>query len=229
MQEHAWACCAGTGYAAFADQVLETAAGCIRTNASSTTPRSRDHFAIIPTTQSPKGLTEPEQKLYDLVDERFLAVFYPAAEFLETTRITRVEGEPFKSEGKVLVKPGWLAVYGKEAQTRMTTPTLAPVDARRAGAHQGRRGEAERQTKPPPRYTEATLLCAMEGAGKLVDDDELREAMAEKGLGTPATRAAIIEGLIYESYLAPPRPRTPGHRQGVHPHHLLRRARASRR
>ena len=81
-----------------------------------------DHFAIIPTTQAPNGLSEPEQKLYDLVTKRFLAIFYPAAEFLETIRITRVEGEPFKSAGKVMVKPGWLAVYGKEAEAD-DTPT----------------------------------------------------------------------------------------------------------
>jgi len=158
-----------------------------------------DHFAIIPTTESPKGLSEPEQKLYDMVTKRFLAIFYPAAEFLETTRITRVESEPFKTFGKVLVNPGWLAVYGKEAQTE-DTPTLAPVKPN----EQVKTKEIEvkhSKTKPPPRFTEATLLSAMEGAGKLVEDEELREAMSEKGLGTPATRAAIIEGLISEQYI----------------------------
>jgi DNA topoisomerase III len=159
-----------------------------------------DHFAIIPTTQAPKGLSEPEQKLYDLVTKRFLAIFYPAAEFLETIRITRVEGEPFKSTGKVLVNPGWLAVYGKEAQDEDAATNLTPVtsgETVRTSAVEVK----QNQTKPPPRYTEATLLSAMEGAGKLVEDDELREAMREKGLGTPATRAAIIEGLISEQYL----------------------------
>ena len=158
-----------------------------------------DHFAIIPTTESPKGLSEPEQKLYDMVTKRFLAVFYPAAEFLETVRITRVENEPFKSVGKVLLNPGWMAVYGREAQSE-DTPNLAPV---RAG-EQVETKEIEvkqSQTKPPPRFTEATLLGAMESAGKLVEDEELREAMSEKGLGTPATRAAIIEGLLAEQYL----------------------------
>ncbi len=159
-----------------------------------------DHHAIIPTGVLPKGLSEPEQKLYDLVTKRFLAVFFPAAEFLETTRITRVEGEPFKSAGKVLVKAGWLEVYGKEAATDDDAPSLVPVQ----------QGEAVQttdvvvkatQTKPPARYSEATLLGAMESAGKLVEDDELREAMSERGLGTPATRAAIIEGLIYEQYI----------------------------
>jgi len=158
-----------------------------------------DHFAIIPTTESPRHLTDAEQKLYDFVVKRFLAVFFPAAEFLVTTRITRVENEPFKSEGKVMVNPGWMAVYGREAQEE-DAPTLTPVKP----GEQVQTREIEQkalQTKPPPRYTEATLLSAMEGAGKLVDDDELREAMAEKGLGTPATRAAIIEGLIEEHYL----------------------------
>ncbi|HEY1788694.1 MAG TPA: DNA topoisomerase III, partial [Verrucomicrobiae bacterium] len=158
-----------------------------------------DHFAIIPTLVAPKHLSEPEQKLYDLVTKRFLAIFYPAAEFLVTTRITRVEGEPFKSEGKVMVKAGWMEVYGKEADSD-ETPTLAPVQPQ----EQVKTIKVDVQanvTKPPPRYTEATLLTAMEGAGKLVDDEELRAAMSEKGLGTPATRAQTIEGLIWEKYV----------------------------
>ncbi len=134
-----------------------------------------------------------------MVTKRFLAVFYPAAEFLVTTRITRVEGEPFKSEGKVLTNAGWLAVYGKEAQTD-DTPTLAPVQPKETVQTTNVEVIAA-QTKPPARFTEATLLSAMEGAGKLVEDEELREAMREKGLGTPATRASIIEGLIYEKYV----------------------------
>jgi len=157
-----------------------------------------DHFAIIPTTQTPQNLSEPELKLYDMVTKRFLAIFYPAAEFLETIRITRVESEPFKSTGKVIVKPGWLTVYGKEAQDEDTN--LVPVKPNEKVNTSGVEVK-QNVTKPPPRYTEATLLSAMEGAGKLVEDDELREAMHEKGLGTPATRAAIIEGLIYENYL----------------------------
>ncbi|MSU64331.1 MAG: DNA topoisomerase III [Pedosphaera sp.] len=159
-----------------------------------------DHFAIIPTGQLPKGLSEPEQKLFDMVTKRFLAVFYPAAEFLETVRITRVESEPFKSTGKVLVKPGWLEVYGKEAQSDDDAPTLAPVDQNEKVATRDIEVKGN-VTKPPARYTEATLLGAMESAGKTIEDDELREAMSERGLGTPATRAATIEGLIYEDYL----------------------------
>ncbi len=158
-----------------------------------------DHFAIIPTLQAPKALTEVEAKLYDMVVKRFLAVFFPPAEFLVTTRISKVDNKHhFQTNGKVLVKPGWLAVYGKDVDDE--DANLVPVQP----------GEVVRtesvdvkalQTKPPARYTEATLLSAMEGAGKLIDDDELREAMAEKGLGTPATRAATIEGLISEKYM----------------------------
>jgi DNA topoisomerase-3 len=169
-----------------------------------------DHFAIIPTQQTPKALNELEQKLYDFVVKRFLAVFYPAAEFEVTTRITRVEGEPFKTEGKVLVNPGWLAVYGKEAQGE--DASLVPLE-RRAGAAKAATGDVYERvtavkvdpvaqtTRPPPRFNEGTLLSAMEGAGKSIEDDELREAMREKGLGTPATRAQIIEGLITERYI----------------------------
>ncbi len=158
-----------------------------------------DHFAIIPTLQAPKSLNDLETKLYDLVVKRFLAVFYPPAEYLLTTRITRVAGEPFKTEGKVLTVPGWLTVYGKEAQAD-SDPTLAAVKPNETVATEEIRIVAN-QTKPPARFTEATLLSAMEGAGKLIDDDELREAMREKGLGTPATRAQIIEGLILEKYV----------------------------
>jgi DNA topoisomerase-3 len=161
-----------------------------------------DHFAIIPTLQPPRSLSDIEAKLYDMVVKRFLAVFFPPAEFLVTTRISTVQvdgaAHKFQTNGKVLVKPGWLAVYGKEAQEE--DANLVPVAS----------GEVVRtesvdvlalKTKPPARYTEATLLSAMEGAGKLIDDEELRQAMHEKGLGTPATRATVIEGLIYEKYM----------------------------
>ena len=164
-----------------------------------------DHFAIIPTTIAPKNLSEPEQKLYDLVTRRFMAVFFPPAEFQVTTRYTEVSGHQFKTEGKVMTNPGWLAIYGKEASTDADKESngngnLVPVA-------KGEKVQTESVsanglvTKPPARYTEATLLSAMEGAGKLIDDDELRDAMAGKGLGTPATRAATIEGLLTERYL----------------------------
>ncbi|WP_131112117.1 DNA topoisomerase III [Sulfuricystis thermophila] len=159
-----------------------------------------DHFAIIPTGTPPKHLSEAEQKLYDLVVKRFIAIFYPAAEYLVTTRITRVEGEPFKTVGKVLVTPGWLAVYGREAQGDEENPNLPPL-TKNERVWTNDVEVKPNQTKPPPRFNEATLLSAMEGAGKFVEDEELREAMAERGLGTPATRAAIIEGLIQEEYV----------------------------
>jgi DNA topoisomerase III len=161
-----------------------------------------DHFAIIPTLQTPKHLNEAEQKLYDMVVRRFLAVFYPAAEYLQTTRITRVDANStpyqFKTEGRVLQSPGWLAVYGRAAgEDNQNLPAIVPNEKVTVLEV----AEQANQTKPPPRYTEATLLSAMEGAGKLVEDDELREAMGAKGLGTPATRAAIIEGLLREEYI----------------------------
>jgi DNA topoisomerase-3 len=161
-----------------------------------------DHFAIIPTLQAPRSLTEAEAKLYDLVVKRFLAVFYPSAEFLVTTRISTVmvknAEHRFQTNGKVLVNPGWLAVYGKEAQDE--DANLVPVQPNEQVRTESIDVVALK-TKPPARYTEATLLSAMEGAGKLIDDDELRAAMHEKGLGTPATRAATIEGLINEKYM----------------------------
>ena len=157
-----------------------------------------DHFAIIPTLQAPRSLSEAEAKLYDMVVKRFLAVFYPPAEYMVTTRITQVEAHKFQTNGKVLVNPGWLAVYGKEAQDE--DANLVAVKPNEAVSNEGVATVALR-TRPPARYTEATLLSAMEGAGKLIDDEEFREAMAEKGLGTPATRAQVIEGLILEKYM----------------------------
>ena len=162
-----------------------------------------DHFAIIPTGTAPKSLSEAEAKIYDLVTRRFLSVFYPAAEYRITTRITRVEGEAFKTEGKILVSPGWLAVYGKSAavsEDEGGAPQLVAVEP-------GEKVSTDEilmkalVTKPPARFNEATLLSAMEGAGKMVDDEELRAAMAGRGLGTPATRAQIIENLIGETYM----------------------------
>ncbi|MSQ74605.1 MAG: DNA topoisomerase III [Rhodoferax sp.] len=166
-----------------------------------------DHFAIIPTLQAPSGLSEAEQKIYDLVVRRFMAVFFPSAEYQVTTRISTAAGHSFKTEGKVLVKPGWLAIYGKEAALEVADAkdgdkgqSLVPVQP----GEKVRTATVEPKglkTRPPARYSEATLLGAMEGAGKTVEDDELREAMQEKGLGTPATRSSIIEGLIAEKYM----------------------------
>jgi len=161
-----------------------------------------DHFAIIPTLQAPTSLSEIEAKLYDMVVKRFLAVFYPSAEFMVTTRITKVlaagHEHHFQTNGKVLVKPGWMAVYGKEAQD--DDATLVAVQPDEAVRNEEVLVNALK-TKPPARYSEATLLSAMEGAGKLIDDEEFKAAMQEKGLGTPATRSSIIEGLIAEKYM----------------------------
>src|SRR4029079_1636552 len=184
-------------FAPFAKQVLKS--GWVKPNKRIfDNSKISDHFAIIPTLQAPKHLSEPEAKLYDLVVRRFLAVFFPSAEFLQTTRITSVREEQVRTEGRVMQSPGWLAVYGKSLQDEtVTLPAIVQgekVKTLEANA-------LANQTRPPPRFNEATLLSAMEGAGKLVEDDELREAMAAKGLGTPATRAAVIEGLIYEKYV----------------------------
>ena len=194
-----------------------------------------DHFAIIPTLQAPTGLSEAEQKVYDLVVRRFMAVFFPSAEYQVTTRITTVapmfvasrtalppeganfpRGGPsensavshnFKTEGKVLVKPGWLAIYGKEAADEVADAKDGDKGQSLVPVAPGEKVKTEAvdpkglKTRPPARYSEATLLGAMEGAGKTVEDDELREAMQEKGLGTPATRSSIIEGLIAEKYM----------------------------
>ena len=166
-----------------------------------------DHFAIIPTQQAPGNLSDAEQRIYDLVVRRFLAIFFPAAEYLVTTRITTVVGNRFKTEGRVLKNPGWLAVYGRALQAEAGGSSAGRPDAILVPVQPGEQVDTQEievvalATKPPARYSEATLLSAMEGAGKLVEDEELREAMGEKGLGTPATRAAIIEGLIAENYL----------------------------
>ena len=163
-----------------------------------------DHFAIIPTQHEAKHLDEAEAKLFDMIARRFVATFHPVAEFDITTRISTVAGHGFKTEGKVLTAPGWLAVYGKstvddDSPDSKALPALAPEDKSKARTLDARLHEES--TRPPPRYTEATLLSAMEGAGKLLDDEELAEAMKERGLGTPATRADTIEGLVNQKYL----------------------------
>jgi DNA topoisomerase-3 len=167
------------------------------------TAKVSDHFAIIPTGTIAK-LSETEQKVYDMVVKRFIAVFYPQAEFEQTTRLSTIsEGgnkDVFKTEGRILTVPGWLEVYGRK-------PGVAAGKDGLVGVSKGETAKAapveliHEQTRPPARFTESTLLSAMEGAGKLVSDEELREAMAERGLGTPATRAATIEGLIAQKYL----------------------------
>ena len=168
------------------------------------TKKVSDHFAIIPTGNIAK-LSDTEQKVYDMVVKRFIAVFYPHAEFEQTTRLSTIshgsEKDVFKTEGRVLTVPGWLEVYGRKIGVAAGKDELVSVKS-------GETAKADpvelvnEQTRPPARFTESTLLSAMEGAGKLlVNDEELREAMAERGLGTPATRAATIEGLISQKYL----------------------------
>ncbi len=162
-----------------------------------------DHFAIVPTGTAPRNLSETEQKLFDMVARRFIAVFYPAAQFEVTTRITTVLDEKFKTEGKIVIDPGWMAVYGRQSESapgNESERAIVPINSGESA-----RTEAieikESETKPPARFNEGTLLSAMEGAGKLIDDEELREAMSERGLGTPATRAQVIEGLLNEGYI----------------------------
>ena len=184
-------------YAPFAKQVIK--GGWVRPNRRVfDNAKISDHFAIIPTLQAPGHLNDAEHKLYDFVVRRFLAVFFPAAEYLQTTRITRIGEHRFRTDGRVLVNPGWLAVYGRA--TEDPGANLPPITPNEKAAVREIAAQPN-QTKPPARYTEATLLSAMEGAGKLLEDDELRAAMGAKGLGTPATRAATIEGLIKEEYV----------------------------
>jgi DNA topoisomerase-3 len=165
-----------------------------------------DHFAIIPTTHEAKHLDDMEAKVFDMIARRFVAAFHPAAEFDITIRTSTVAGHDFRTEGKVLTFPGWLAVYGKTtldngSPDSKALPALDPADGQPPQARTIATELHDETTKPPPRYTEATLLSAMEGAGKLVDDEDLAEAMKERGLGTPATRADTIDGLINQRYL----------------------------
>jgi len=162
-----------------------------------------DHFAIIPTTSQATRLDDAGAKIFDMVARRFVAVFYPAAEFDITTRLSQIARHKFKTEGKVLTAPGWLEVYGRttveDSDKSKALPALSAEDHGQAKTREVTlHGEA---TKPPPRYTEATLLSAMETAGKFVEDEEAKEAMKERGLGTPATRADTIDGLIYQKYI----------------------------
>jgi DNA topoisomerase III len=171
--------------------------------------RVDDHHAIIPTDVSHdlSGFSPDERRIFDLVAKRFLAVFHPPARYARTTVVTEVEGERFRTRGKVTLEAGWRGVYGVEADAEAKQDEDGEGEGELPALKQGQEvkcvdAESEaRETKPPPRYTEATLLSAMETAGKLVDDEELREAMKERGLGTPATRAEIIETLIRREYV----------------------------
>ena len=175
--------------------------------------RVTDHHAIIPTDveHDLDDFSPDERRVFDLVAKRFLAVFHPPARYQRTTVITVVEEERFRTRGKITLEPGWRGVYGLESEeekiARQEEEGVDDSTAEIPPLEQGqtvRCVEAEvesKETKPPPRYTEATLLSAMETAGKLIDDEELREAMKESGLGTPATRAETIEALIRREYI----------------------------
>jgi DNA topoisomerase III len=158
-----------------------------------------DHHAIIPTNKLPGSLSEAELKIYRMVVQRFLAVFFPAALFFLTRRISIVAGETFLTEGKIMTDPGWKVIYGKKEdedadKALSPIPKGTQVDCRSVD-------KEETETVPPARFNEATLLSAMENSDKLVEDEELAGAMKDRGLGTPATRAAIIEKLINEKYV----------------------------
>jgi DNA topoisomerase III len=171
-----------------------------------------DHHAIIPTDVEHEldRFSPDERRVFDLVARRFLAVFHPPARYARTTIVTLVEEERFRTRGKVTLEAGWRGVYGLESEEDKKARQDEDGENESAELPQLEQGqkircaEAEveaKETKPPPRYTEATLLSAMETAGKLVDDEELREAMKERGLGTPATRAETIETLIRREYI----------------------------
>jgi len=154
-----------------------------------------DHFAIVPTGQQPMELSADEQKIYDLVSRRFIAVFYPPAKYEKTIRTTLVADEIFRTSGKVLLDAGWLAVYGSQSDDDNGALTLCKVEPNEAVSNEKIELKALK-TKPPKRYTEDTLLSAMEHAGRQVDDKDIRDIMKATGLGRPAIRASIIEGLL---------------------------------
>ncbi len=163
-----------------------------------------DHHAIIPTGVPARGLSDNEMKVYDLVARRFIAAFYPDCEISTTTVLGKVEKVEFKVTGKQILKPGWRVVFGAEAKDEEANPqeenaVLPDFTKGESGPHQPILKET--WTTPPKPYTEATLLRAMETAGKLVDNDELRDALKENGIGRPSTRAAIIETLFKRNYI----------------------------
>ena len=163
-----------------------------------------DHHAIIPTGVPARNLTDNERKVYDLVVRRFIAAFYPDCEISTTTVLGKVEKVDFKVTGKQILKPGWRVVFGAEQKDSDAEPSdeegvLPDFVKGESGPHKPTLGE--KWTQPPKPYTEATLLRAMETAGKLVDNDELRDALKENGIGRPSTRAAIIETLFKRNYI----------------------------
>lgn len=162
-----------------------------------------DHHAIIPTGVQPQGLSDMEQKVFDLIARKFIAVFYPDCKFSTTTVLGEVEKVEFKVTGKQILDPGWRVIFGKDQQEETKDgdeERVLPVfNIGESGPHVPDMNE--KWTQPPKPYTEATLLRAMETAGKLVDNDELRDALKENGIGRPSTRAAIIETLFKRHYI----------------------------
>ena len=166
-----------------------------------------DHHAIIPTGQHPQNLTDMERRVFDLIARRFIAVFYPDCKFATTTVLGEVESIEFKATGKQILEPGWRVIFGtpsaqsqEEKEEKGEEENVLPAFVKgESGPHVP--DLYEKWTQPPRPYTEATLLRAMETAGKLVDNDELRDALKENGIGRPSTRAAIIETLFKRNYI----------------------------
>ncbi|UOF93580.1 MAG: DNA topoisomerase III [Bordetella sp.] len=158
-----------------------------------------DHFAIIPTSQIPLELNDLEKKIYNLVLRRFIAVFFPPAKYQLTLRFSEIENQIFKTDGKILEIPGWLEIYNSD-KPQKNEENLCKI-SKNEKIYLKSMDIKDLFTKPPIRYNEAALLSAMERAGKFIEHDEIRAAMKECGLGTPATRSSIIEGLINENYL----------------------------
>ena len=169
-----------------------------------------DHHAIIPTGQRPNNLTDLERKVYDMVALRFIAAFYPPCQVSNTTVLAQAGDIPFKVTGREVLDPGWREVFAKDtSETSETLETSETSETSQKALPSFRKGESgphepqlqEKTTTPPKYYTEATLLRAMETAGKTVDNEELRDAMKENGIGRPSTRAAIIEKLFQRKYI----------------------------
>ncbi len=158
-----------------------------------------DHHAIIPTNVKANNLTAEEQQVYDLVARRFIAAFYPDCAISNTTVLGEVNAIEFKVTGKQILSPGWRVLFGKEESNDETEKALPEFVKGESGEHIP--SLAEKWTQPPKLYTEATLLRAMETAGKMVEDEELRDALKENGIGRPSTRAAIIETLFKRRYI----------------------------
>ena len=174
-----------------------------------------DHHAIIPTGEAPDRLVGEERKLYHLIALRFISAFYPDCTFMSTTVLGEVEKVGFKATGKVIVEPGWRVVYGNQQDddNQSEDKILPPFTVGESGPHEP--SLLKKQTQPPKFYTEGTLLRAMESAGKTVEDEELREAMKENGIGRPSTRAAIIETLFKRRYIFRERKNIKASRAGI--------------